>query len=217
MIKNRICEYCKKEYDASYKEQIFCSRSCASFFKGKNRKKNGRKQHKKECLFCEKEFFTVDKRRKYCSKSCAAKTNKAAREPRTEEQKRKMNEGLKRFWRDSAKRKLYSEKMAKSVSKYTRGKYREYPPESILELSKRTVGKVFKRLKIGCSLCGWDECACDIHHIKGKKIEDPDNHRNLTYLCPNCHRKAHNNIIEKEDLINLKDYIGDTWKDFYYG
>lgn len=33
---------------------------------------------------------------------------------------------------------------------------------------------------------------------------------NLTYLCPNCHRKAHNNKLKS--FVNLKDALGDSWK-----
>ena len=33
-----------------------------------------------------------------------------------------------------------------------------------------------------CSVCGWDESVCDIHHVT------PDN---VIVLCPNHHRKMH--------------------------
>ena len=90
-------------------------------------------------------------------------------------------------------------------------------PQNIYELSSRTRIKVIKRLNIGCSRCGWNEDICDMHHINGRKIKDCHNHNNLCYLCPNCHRKIHNGKIKKEELINLFDYIGDNWKQYYYG
>lgn len=70
-------------------------------------------------------------------------------------------------------------------------------------------------MKIACSNCNWDKDICDIHHIRGRKIQNPHDHENLCYLCPNCHRLAHKGKIEK--LISLKEFIGDLWKNFYFG
>lgn len=86
---------------------------------------------------------------------------------------------------------------------------------SILELSSRTVSKIFKKLNIGCCICNWNEASCDVHHINGKKIEDYNNHKNLTYICPNCHRLVHDEKIKKETLISLDLYIGNKWKELY--
>ena len=95
---------------------------------------------------------------------------------------------------------------------------RETEVKSLLELSSRTVSKILKRMKLGCSYCGWfvDGVACDIHHIKEKKSGGSNEHTNLTYICPNCHRLVHSNKIDKEKLVNLYDYIGDSWKNYYY-
>jgi len=76
---------------------------------------------------------------------------------------------------------------------------------------------MFINNKIGCSNCGWNETVGDIHHIKGRKIPDADNHENLSYLCPNCHRKAHRGLLKEEELINLQDQFGDKWKEYYDG
>jgi DNA-directed RNA polymerase subunit RPC12/RpoP len=84
-----------------------------------------------------------------------------------------------------------------------------------LELPGRTVGKILKRMNIGCSNCGWKKSTGDIHHINGKKIKDYNNHKNLCYLCPNCHRLVHNKKIYKENLISLDIFIGNKWKYFY--
>lgn len=49
--------------------------------------------------------------------------------------------------------------------------------------------------------------------IKPVVIKGPaDEHTNLTYVCPNCHRMIHSNIIKSKDLISIHDYIGDEWK-----
>ena len=90
------------------------------------------------------------------------------------------------------------------------------PPTSLFDLSTRTLCKILRRLEIGCSRCGWSEAAGDIHHIGGRKIPDANNHRNLTYLCPNCHRLAHSGKIKQDDLISLETQVGDRWKDFYF-
>lgn len=89
---------------------------------------------------------------------------------------------------------------------------------SILELNKRTTGKIIKRLKLGCFICGWfsEKVNCDIHHIIQRKDGGSNDHKNLTYLCPNCHRLVHAKVIELSSLVTLHDYLGDTWKEFYY-
>jgi len=87
---------------------------------------------------------------------------------------------------------------------------------SIKDLSKRTASKIFKRMELSCSRCGWDEDVCDIHHIIPKKDGGTDDHRNLTYICPNCHRLAGNGKIDPKTLISFWDYVGDEWKKYYF-
>ena len=69
--------------------------------------------------------------------------------------------------------------------------------------------------KIKCSNCGWDKTVCDVHHIHGRKIDRPNSFDNLSYLCPNCHRLAHKNILKPEELISLSSQIKDEWKKYY--
>ncbi len=213
---NKTCELCGKSFKTSISKQMFCSRSCASIVKA-NKKKKGKTYYNRKCVFCNKAIRTVDKRIRFCSKRCASKHNNRNREPMTEEQKKKISESLKRLYKLHPEKIRKGDKAAKAIIEHTRGKYREQIPERMLELSHRTAGKILKRLKIGCSMCGWDKSTCDLHHINGKKIADCDNHKNLTYVCPNCHRMIHNKVIPIEEVINLKDYIGDRWKEFYYG
>ena len=87
--------------------------------------------------------------------------------------------------------------------------------ESILALSKRTVSKILRRMDIGCSNCGWNKCVCDIHHIVSRHKKGSDDHENLSYLCPNCHRMAHDGLIAKESIVTLQTYIGSKWKEYY--
>lgn len=94
--------------------------------------------------------------------------------------------------------------------------------ESILDLSKRTVGKVLKRLNLPCTCCGvhFDSVVFDIHHILPKKLGGTNDMSNLTYICPNCHRVAHSNpSLLSNELISLEKYFLDNdidWKSVYY-
>lgn len=93
-----------------------------------------------------------------------------------------------------------------------------FVPLSIFDCSSRTVTKILRRLeKMHCSRCSWNEGSCDVHHIRGRKIDDPHQHSNLTVICPNCHRLAHEGKITPEELVNLDEFIGDAWKQAYYG
>jgi hypothetical protein len=69
-------------------------------------------------------------------------------------------------------------------------------------------------MKLGCSLCGWNDAICDFHHIIPRKLGGNDNHDNITYICPNCHRKAHHGLIIA--FITASQQIGDQWKMFYF-
>lgn len=96
--------------------------------------------------------------------------------------------------------------------------FRENEATSILDLSNRTVFKIIRRMKLSCSICNWyhENVVCDIHHIIQKKYNGTNNMNNLTYICPNCHRLVHSGIIDSNELVSLEDYIGDTWKKYYY-
>ena len=67
-----------------------------------------------------------------------------------------------------------------------------------------------------CNRCGWDLGSCDIHHINGKKIENCNEHFNLTYVCPNCHRLIHEGKIQKSELISLDKILPENWIDLYF-
>ena len=84
----------------------------------------------------------------------------------------------------------------------------------LMQLSGRTISKILKRMNIACFKCGWNLATCDIHHIVPRKNNGSDALSNLTILCPNCHRVAHQN---KETVFpTIEEKIGDTWKDFYF-
>lgn len=75
----------------------------------------------------------------------------------------------------------------------------------ILEL--KTLRSVIVRLHkngIGCSQCNWNDVHCDTHHIVPKSQGGSDEFSNLSYLCPNCHRKVHAGMLASTDsLVDL--------------
>ncbi len=171
------------------------------------------------CKFCQKIIETDDLKRVFCNRSCSAKFNNLNRPPVSPEQKEKARQGLLKYYKEHPEKIKRGKEMSDAVGNYTKGKYRtkNNPFTSLLELPHRTITKIIERMGIGCSICGWNEAIGDLHHINGRKIENADAHVNICYLCPNCHRSFHKGNIKKESLVNLVDYIGDRWKEHYYG
>jgi DNA-directed RNA polymerase subunit RPC12/RpoP len=90
-------------------------------------------------------------------------------------------------------------------------------PKTLFELSSRTISKIIKRAKIKCMMCGWDKTSLDIHHIIPRKKNGTDNDDNLICLCPNCHRMAHENKYDYDELkFNSIKFLFENWKDFYH-
>ena len=87
-------------------------------------------------------------------------------------------------------------------------------PLNLFDVSNRTKIKILNRLNCGCSVCGWKEAACDLHHIVPKKKGGTNDHYNLTLLCPNCHRLAHSG--KELTLINIQEQFGEAWREHYY-
>lgn len=96
-------------------------------------------------------------------------------------------------------------------------------PKSILDLSSRTASKIFKRMDLPCSCCGFykKEIVLDMHHIIPHSKGGADDMSNITYICPNCHRIAHTDInLLPNKLISVVEQMeksGKNWKDYYYG
>jgi len=166
--------------------------------------------------------------KKFCNRSCAAKYNNKRRKL-TDSTKEKISSSLsgvskslehKNNIKKSHTGKTLSESHKRNIIKAHKERGITPPqrliPKSIVELSKRTIAKILKRLGIGCSYCGYDKTTGDIHHINGRKTEDADNHSNLSYLCPNCHREVHRGLIDSKELITLKEQINDRWLEYYY-
>lgn len=133
----------------------------------------------------------------------------------SEETKKKISSSLKRQRKEHPELFPSGEEHSRKVGMGTKGKFKKI--SSILDVSSRTAQKIVKRLNLGCSICGWNLSTCDIHHIEGRKIENANDHSNLTLVCPNCHRCIHTGKISKDEIIPLDEYIPDNWRDFYYG
>lgn len=190
------------------------------------------KTHEKQCPVCQRTFTTPNKRKKNCSKRCAGLSTKSYHKPWSEERKvkqsllvknkyktdssyrTKVSQGLKKYFAENPDKIRRGEQQSIAVGKATKGK-RGRQPKNILDCSLRTTRKILARLKIACSACGWNEDVCDIHHINGKKIPNPDAHTNLAYLCPTCHRLAHKNKLK--EIVSLEQMIGENWLEYYYG
>jgi len=171
--------------------------------------------HKRRCKNCQEAFETLDHRQRFCGRSCAATFNGKRRRP-TEAQKAVTSEALRAYWRGRKHTDEYRENMRESVGRTTKGKHNK-KPKNIYDCSNRTRMKVLRRLMLPCSRCGWSRCVCDLHHIRGKKVPDPHNHRNLSNLCPNCHREAHDGLIDPGELTTFEEQVGKRWLDHYFG
>lgn len=171
------------------------------------------------CKFCAKEIpikTKWDKRKIFCNSSCASSFNCKGRKL-SEETKNKIRESCYKLREQDPDRFPSGQVAIANGSKATKGKFKSSNLKSIEDVSTRTITKILLRLKLGCSICGWKESVCDIHHINGRKIENCNDHSNLCYLCPNCHRLADAGKIDKNILVPLNEYLPSNWTEYYYG
>lgn len=166
--------------------------------------------HLIECQNCNKKVLKYKKTTKFCNSSCANSFNNKKRK-HSEETKNKIKNSL------NINKENKWKNQSIIVGNSTKLKYSGKIPNSILDLSSRTKTKILKRLNLGCCICGWNESTIDLHHINGRKIENPHSHDNLTPLCPNHHRLVHNGKIEKSKLKTLNEILTENWKNFYFG
>lgn len=168
----------------------------------------------KTCLYCGKELS--NNRGKFCCRSCAATYNNLSRKTTTKG-KQKMCKCI-----VCGEQFLVSIHIGKNKFKCDKCKKHNRPHSknvnSILDCSKRTVGKILKRAGVGCSICGWNESTCDIHHIIPREDGGSNDNSNLIIICPNCHRICH--TTSKYDIKFLQglsiDKVFPLWKDYYH-
>jgi DNA-directed RNA polymerase subunit M/transcription elongation factor TFIIS len=169
----------------------------------------------KFCIRCKKVFVKRQnekpsrfEKRKFCSIECGRAGNSKEKSDR-----------LKKRWEENRENFPKGFEHSKSVGRGTTGKFKKNA-SSLKELSSRTVSKIIARLlteqkNFGCSSCGWREAIGDIHHIVPQKEGGTDEHNNLTYLCPNCHRLLHNG--KEINFLTIEKQLGDLWEKYYYG
>ena len=63
--------------------------------------------------------------------------------------------------------------------------------------------KLINAKKHNCEYCGKKNCYTNTHHIRSKGAGGDDTENNLIELCGACHRKTHDGIIKKEDLLKI--------------
>ncbi len=162
-----------------------------------------------KCENCGQEHDGSYGSRRFCSSTCARGFS-------TKEKRKEINKKVSKKLRKDG---LTLEQKRQKKNKEKHASYvRETEVTSIMDLSKRTVMKILRRMELPCFFCGWYvvNVSCDVHHIVEKKKGGTDEMSNLTYLCPNCHRLVHSGVLKFDKLVNMQDYIGDSWKKFYY-
>lgn len=161
------------------------------------------------CLNC-KSDFQGEKSRKFCCSTCAALYNNKRRIT-SETTKQKISQALKAHYISHPVSIDICKKLVEAHSKPKTGRV----INSIYHISSRTRTKLLKRLGIMCCVvCGWEAGTCDIHHIHSQIGND---HSNLTVLCPNHHRLAHEGLLDTSTLPTLEDLLPEGWRKSYYG
>jgi len=61
-----------------------------------------------------------------------------------------------------------------------------------------------------CTICNEQTYLVE-HHIRGRKIHDPNHPSNLCYICSNCHQKIHRGDIIIEQWIRMSDGLELIW------
>lgn len=89
---------------------------------------------------------------------------------------------------------------------------------TLSDISKRTMMKILKRMNAKCSICGWNEASCDLHHIVPRKNGGGDNFDNLIVVCPNCHRICHTTNKYNFEFLKQRniEIMYKNWRDFYH-
>ena len=63
--------------------------------------------------------------------------------------------------------------------------------------------KVINDKSHNCEYCGKRNCWTNKHHVKSKGASGNDTEENLIELCGSCHRKAHDGMIKKQELLEI--------------
>lgn len=169
----------------------------------------------KYCKECGKEL--TKRQRVFCCQSCAAKYNNRSRVTTTKG-KTKIATCIRCGQEFLAS--IHTNK-CKCICPECKMHNRPHYKTNIVtlqDLSKRTFVKILKRMNVGCSICGWNESTCDVHHIIPKKEGGSDNFDNLIVVCPNCHRICHTTNKYTYEYLQQYNFLKlyPNWKDYYH-
>lgn len=205
------CPNCDIKHE---KSGTFCSRKCAN--KRQHSEYTKRKIGNSVKKYCESSEY---KEKRTCKDEKISSRVKKLWQ--SNEYRAKVENALKQIDHNKAwteeKRKEHSKLVGTIVRGISRSKSNKTELTSMLLLSRRTVTKILARLKASCFSCGWDKTTCDVHHILPVSKGGNDDHSNLTYICPNCHRLVHKGFIDSTSLKTLEQVFGNSWKELYYG
>ena len=191
----KLCPKCSIEFDdySKYSPKKFCSRKCANSreqTKEIRESKSKKLQKETNCKYCGVTYKSVSGAATH-EKSCLDNPNRVPGS--------------------------FFNKVHTLDTKIKQGQKNGMGlriPASLLDMSKRTSSKIMKRLGIGCFTCGWDLGSCDIHHILPVSKGGSDDNGNLTYICPNCHRLAHENKLTT--FTSVEEKVGEEWRKCYF-
>ena len=77
-------------------------------------------------------------------------------------------------------------------------------------MKKATRKKINRSGKMPCNICNEKHILVE-HHIRGRKIPNPNHFSNLCYICGNCHNNVHDGRIIIEDWVNTSAGLNLIW------
>jgi uncharacterized protein YlaI len=77
-------------------------------------------------------------------------------------------------------------------------------------ISRKEKKKICKMGNEICPICNEQQILVE-HHIRGRKIPNPNHPSNLAYICPNCHQKIHYGIIVLEGYFKTTSGLELFW------
>lgn len=117
-----------------------------------------------------------------------------------------------RFLTKNGWKKLSEIRRGEYICTERRQSFKKEDPKEITRKGGNVKGKktfrslAFKHYEYRCIFCDWNEGSLDVNHIEENRNKNND-YKNLSFLCPNHHRKYSEGNITKEELINRrKDY-----------
>lgn len=170
------CPCCGEKFASKYKEQIYCSHTCAATVT--NTKK---KFVKKECIQCGQGFLAQANHAKFCSSYCQGQHN------------HKVPASLRNKDKPVVVRKTNVVRSEISQVALKEAKFKEWIETGCYVPNQRLRKYLVRTDGYKCKCCGISEwnnkpVTLDVEHIDG----DSENCavENICFLCPNCHSQT---------------------------